>query len=239
MKVLLKTFWNQDRNIMLLPAHTLLYRYDLMKPPTQWSTNFHEYHDKDFGFKNTSGSFFFYDNEGDSICTCKNEQLFEGSGYFTQCKTIRELNLLDIRTECMIRIFDILYENDIDVLTSDFNTYSQGDARPLSAIKEDFEEYLYLVDKQEKTIQDSCTQLNLVNTITNYIEHRRGNESFRYLGQLLTDFDNGPIFKRMLMQKGFDGYVFYENDFNTPCVTTYCIFENTSLSSPNCELIIF
>lgn len=224
---------------MILPAHSLLYRYDIMKPPTQWSADFHEYHYDGFGFKNISGFFFFYDNKEDSIRTCLNDLSFKGAGYFTQCETVREIDLLDIRTECMIRILDILNENDIDVLVPEFNTYSQGDARPLSVIKEDFEKYLYLVNKQEKTTQESCTQLNLVNTITHYIEPLRGNESFRYLGQLLTDLDNGPIFKRMLMHKGFDGYVFYEHDIDKPCVTTYCIFEKTSLSSPNCELITF
>ena len=224
---------------MILTTHTPLYRYDLKEPPTQWSVDFHEYNYGDRGYKNIIGALFFYDNIDDCIRTCQNEHLFEGVGYFTQCQTIRELNLLDILTECMIRILDILYENDIDVLIPEISTYSYGDVRPLSVIKHDFEEYVYLVNKQEKTIQESCTQLGLVNKISSYIEPQYGNNSFRYLGQLLTDFENGPIFKEKLKIKGFDGYVFYENDSGTPCVTTYCIFENTSLSSPNCEKITF
>lgn len=224
---------------MILTAHTPLYRYDLKEPPTLWSVDFHNYQYDGLGYKNLSGSFFFYDNKDDCIRTCQNEHLFNGTGYFTQCQTVKELYLLDIRTECMIRILDILYENDIDVLVPEFNTYSKGDARPLSVIKQDFEQYLYFANKNDKTIQECCTQLNLINSITKYIEPHKGNDSFRYLGQLLTDFDNGPHFKRILMERGFDGYVFYENDPNTPCVTTYCIFDNTSLSSPNCELITF
>jgi len=224
---------------MILTTHTPLYRYDLQKPPTQWSVDFHEYNYGDRGYKNIIGAFFFYDNMDDCIRTCKNEHLFECFGYFTRCQTIRDLNLLDIRTECMIRILDILYENDIDVLIPEISTYSHGDVRPLSAIKHDFEKYVYLVNKQEKTDRECCTQLGLVNKISSYIEPRYGNDSFRYLGQLLTDFENGQIFKEKLIQKGYDGYVFYENNLGTPCVTTYCIFESNSLSSPNCEKITF
>ena len=191
---------------MILTPGTCLYRYDLNEPPTEWSADFHEYFYPDMGFKNIIGALFFYNNIDDCKQTCQNERLFEGECNLTNCQVIRKCNLLDIRAQSMIRILYILHENDIDVLIPTINTFSTGDKRPLSEIKQDFEEYLSLVDKQERTFNDDCKILNLVYKITRYIEPRNGNDSFRYLGQLLTDFDNGPTFKEKLMQKGYAGY---------------------------------
>ncbi len=224
---------------MILPAHSSLYRYDLKKPPSQWSVDFHEYHYVGYGFKNISGSFFFYDNIEDCHRTSKNEKDFNGYYYLTLCHNVREINLLDIRAKKMMGILTILYENNINVLVPEFNTYSLYEVRPLSTISYDFEIFLHLLNNKEKNSIEDCKQLNLANKIADFIEPQKGNNNFRYLGQLLTDFDNGPVFKRMLIQKGFDGYMFYEHDIDTPCVTSYCIFESSLLSSPICKIIRF
>lgn len=58
-----------------------------------------------------------------------------------------------------------------------------------------------------------------------------GNSS--YLGQCLTDFENGFIFRQILKEKGFDGYVFVE-EVSDP---TVCIFDSSFLSEPTTQAI--
>lgn len=89
------------------------------------------------------------------------------------------------------------------------------------------------------TDQECVELLQLANIITKFIEPKRGNDSYRYLGQLLTDFENGPIFKKLVIQREYNGYLFYEHDRNCPMVTTYCFFDSASLSKPLCEQILF
>lgn len=222
---------------MILPAHTPLYRYDLKEPPKEWSTSFHEYKYEGWGNKNIIGAFFFYDNIENCQSTCANEANYQGTYYLTKCETAREANLLCLCFEKMIRLLDVLYHEGIDVFNSEMCTFSTGDARPLSNKSEEFERYIKLVDKEQKSDKDCMKLLSLVNDITQYIEPSRGNANFRYMGQLLTDFMNGPIFKRYLSENGYEGYVFFEHDEGTPCVKTYCFFDQTLLSTPSCEKI--
>lgn len=220
---------------MILPAHTPLYRYDIQKPPSQWSVDFHEYYYDCKGYKNMLGAFFFYDNKENPIQTCRNDEKFEGICFLTQCETVKEINLLDLRAERIMGMLEILFENGINILVPELNTFSQCNALPLSGIALDFEDYLSLKAINVKTNKDIINLSGLVQRITRYIEPRKSNLSFRFFGQLLTDFENGPIFKQMLLKNGFDGYVFYEHDEGEPCVTTYCIFDNMCLSSPECQ----
>lgn len=49
-----------------------------------------------------------------------------------------------------------------------------------------------------------------------------------YLGQSLTDYENGILFKSILEEKNYEGYVFFEN----PESNTYCIFNSDKISDP-------
>ena len=54
-----------------------------------------------------------------------------------------------------------------------------------------------------------------------------------FLGQHLSDFNNGIIFNKLLTEKGYDGYVFVE-EVNDP---TVCIFDSSFLSQPTTQVI--
>lgn len=221
---------------MTLTAHTPLFRYDLKEPPKEWSNSFYEYQYECFGNKNKLGAYFFYENIENCDSTCKNDPNFHGEYYLTKCETVRDASLLSLCFDKMIRMLDVLYNKDIDVFSSDIRIFSKDKVRPLLDKAEEFYEYIELVDKENKTNTECIRVLNLVNSITEYIEPHYGNQSFGYLGQLLTDFENGPIFKDLLEQKGYEGYIFYENAHGAPNVKTYCIFDQSLLSSPSCEI---
>ena len=54
------------------------------------------------------------------------------------------------------------------------------------------------------------------------------------LGQLLTDFANGYVFKDILLNKGFEGYIFDEEQ-SSP---TICILYSSKLSEPQHTVIM-
>lgn len=53
------------------------------------------------------------------------------------------------------------------------------------------------------------------------------------MGQSLTDFDNGEVFKEMLENNEFEGYVFME-DFISD---TYCLLSSDKITAPEHEII--
>lgn len=55
-----------------------------------------------------------------------------------------------------------------------------------------------------------------------------------YVGQLLTDFNNGPKFKAVLHARNIDGYIFEEEARTHK--PTFCIFDYGRLSAPHLEL---
>ena len=54
-----------------------------------------------------------------------------------------------------------------------------------------------------------------------------------FLGQSLTDFGNGQVFKKLLLDKCLDGYVFME-EFSS---NTYCVFSSDYISVPEHRLV--
>ena len=79
--------------------------------------------------------------------------------------------------------------------------------------------------KSSKLIECKCEILNLYNCIDE-------NNQLAYACQGLTDFSNGIIFKDILEEKGFDGYIFQETD-----AKTFCLFNSHKLSLPKVSLI--
>ena len=53
----------------MLPANTHLYRYDLVEPPVEWSTEYKsiEYQYLVHGCKNRIGAFFFFDSKYQAV----------------------------------------------------------------------------------------------------------------------------------------------------------------------------
>ena len=218
---------------MLIPTNFELYRYDTKEPPLQWSNDFHEYDYPMIGYKNIIGAFFFYDNKETAIQTGSNEpKNTSNTVLLTHCKTIKETKLLDLRFASMIGMLAKVREAAINIFDLGMCTYFRGHAVSLSAVAEDYAEYNALASIDQKTNKELERQTNLIYQIVRFIEPRNQDASFRGLGQLLTDFSNGPIFNRELQRKGYDGYVFYEHDINDPIVTTYCFLESKYLSKP-------
>ena len=119
---------------VILPAGTALYRYCLgTEVPTAWSTDYHspEYFSPKYGDKNQIGAFFFYPHEQTArnvLSVAVQQQEGQGHPYpnniITNCHTTADINLLDI-TNCQrpVNILNILHDEGIDVLTTDFNKY--------------------------------------------------------------------------------------------------------------------
>lgn len=120
---------------MILPKGTSLYRYDTKQPPKDWSVDFHEYEYPEMGIKNKIGSFFFFDNKEDSCRTCKNDKGYKRVCYLTTCETTCDVNLLDIRSESVMGIINILQDDSINIVDEKFKTYSCEEPQSMSNIK--------------------------------------------------------------------------------------------------------
>lgn len=219
---------------MMLPARTQLYRYDLTEPPKDWSNDFHEYI---YGgiFKNQIGAYFFFDKEDNCASTCKNETKFNGEYYLTKCETQKDVNLLDLCYDEVRIMLEVLYHKGIDICLSSLFTYATGERSPLYNISNEYQRYMELVDMKDKNPKEISETFQLRDKITQYI--CKGNFNFKYFGQLLTDFENGSIFKDLLVRKGYEGYIFFEDKYRDCEVKTYCFFDNSVLTSPCCKKI--
>ena len=47
-----------------------------------------------------------------------------------------------------------------------------------------------------------------------------------YTGQLMTDFENGIVFKKLLQEKGYEGYQFMEEKTSP----TICLFDSSKIT---------
>lgn len=216
---------------MILSQGTNLYRYNLGTDiPDEWSVEYHspEYFSKQHGHKNQIGAFFFYVNEITASnvlsaaikrATCRG-QIYRNN-IITKCKTTADLEILDITgCERPIQILNKLYDEGIDVLTSEFLCHLNN-AMPFSDIRNS---YKYIEDNKKSDDISILTEINNFATkIDNFFDRRVG-----YTGQLLTDFGNGIHFKRILEEKGFDGYQFNE-ERSSP---TICLFDSSKLTPP-------
>ena len=221
---------------MILPAGTALYRYCLgTEVPAVWSTDYHspEYFWPKYGNKNQIGAFFFYPNEQTArnvLSVAVEHQESLGHPYpnniLTACHTTEDINLLDI-TNCQrpINILNILYDEGIDVLTTDFNKYHE-DMVPFNQIRG---YHIFIMDNEgtnDRIVQSDMKEYGV--KIDQFFQWR-----VQYTGQLLTDFGNGVTFKRQLQERGYEGYQFMEEK-NCP---TICIFESEKLSVPVHQIV--
>ncbi len=51
---------------------------------------------------------------------------------------------------------------------------------------------------------------------------------------MVTDFENGMVFKRLLIEKGYEGYQFMEEK-SSP---TICLFDSSKISKPTHQKVI-
>ena len=97
------------------------------------------------------------------------------------------------------------------------------DNEPLSHIKDDV---AYIAENY--SFPKSLKQLECESRVANFYNTIDEKDQLCFACQQLTDFENGFIFKKILQDKGFDGYMFHEAES-----TTFCIFQSNKLSEPN------
>ena len=220
-----------------------LFRYDVKEPPVgSWSANFkspvYVIEDDYFGLstmrpKNEIGAYFFFDKERDAIDVGKNTLAQKESSlridnpssslWITQTTTEEDIKLLDL-TFCndIVDLYVSLYKLDIDIFRDDFYKITAMDSEPLSHIKESV---AYIAEhssnpKSIKQLECECSIINIYDNID--VEHQ-----LPFACQQLTDFGNGVIFKNILEEKGYEGYMFHESD-----ATTICLFQSQKLEAP-------
>lgn len=211
---------------MIISEGFSLYRYDLTEPPTMWDNSYHslEYYTKPNGektSKNQAGLLFFYDSESTTIKTAELAMKRHNKTEFwlTTASVIKHLRLLDLRGGATLVILNNLYVNGIDVFRSSLTTTGLKDSDQLRTLES---LYYYLMQ-------------NVMGGEDYNDKWLRLHEPFIYpgspyslLGQRLTDYDNGKVFKSLLLANNYDGYIFDES-FGA---STLCISDSTKLSAP-------
>lgn len=217
---------------MVLPSVTKLYRYNWgVHLPSTWSVGFHspEYHSDEFGEKNQIGAFFFYPDEITAHNVLKvalNKAKERGEPYkqntITSCSTTGDIHLLDL-TCCNrpVQMLNILHDEGIDVLTSEFVRHLNGETAPFSIIRD---YHKFIVNNEHRNKLFICEMMNYADMIDDFFLWRVG-----YTGQLMTDFGNGVPFKRELVSKGYEGYQFMEEK----SIPTICLFCSEKLTALN------
>lgn len=229
---------NKEELSKILHIDTEFYRYDLSDSlPNDWTTDYHSIeYSYDRGFKNICGSFFFYDNEQTALDVLKNAAKKRNvhAATITSCHILKEITLLDLsKNVSPSQLLCCLYKNGIDVFKKDFYRYDEDPSkdRKIDEMKESIEA---IVTRDNKAREDMSFIIKTATKINDFFYSKKCSPcECRYLGQLFTDFDNGLKFKKMLLDKGYDGYCCME----TLNGVTYCIFDHNVLSSPIHRLI--
>lgn len=208
-----------------------LYRYNLIEPPSSWTEEFkNPQYVSSRGAKNSIGAYFFY-SKCETAVNVGKKAIQETGGnnkilFITSAQLQHDANILDlslpIETFEPEYILDLLYDNGIDVLTDKF--LHLNPSHKLSEIRED---YFKIREAKQSGKQLPWNHDSRMNVNGFFM----GNSS--HLGQCLTDFENGFMFKQLLEEKGYDGYVFVE-EVNDP---TVCIFDSSFLSRPTTQVI--
>lgn len=209
-------------NLSYIEQGNFLYRYDIIEPPDELTTTFvnPEYSEGRMGErKNQAGLFFFFSDEEVARNTAKVSIDKNGKdGYWlTEVKVNRNLLLLNLASfvRQSVDIIDLLLNEGIPVFDCGFVIHEGKNRMPLNGIKQTYEDYLVALDgmRQATDDEESCRYMNLVFSLKAAINDYIGAPllPFTYLGQVLTDFENGHIFKSLLAAKNYDGYVFDES----------------------------
>ncbi len=227
----------------IINAGLSLYRYDVTEPPKGgWVQDYKSpiYCWEDAGQKNEIGAFYFFDTEHEAIEVGKNvlyqkEDVIryhnpELSIWITKAITQDSLYMLDL-SQCknVVELYVTLWHEQINVFRDDFYkfVYPYG-SKPLSLIKE-YIRYIACHDNEAKTDKRQECEYNIYDFYNTIDESKQ----LAYACQGLTDFSNGKIFKKLLEEKEFDGYIFQETEANT-----FCIFNSEKLSFPDVTLIL-
>lgn len=234
---------NQLNDYTLQPG-AQLYRYDLKFPPTKWRTDFWnpEYVYNDRGVKNQIGAFFFFNSfkqaKETALLSWKKNRNKNGNGiWITNCTTSESIKLLDLRDSIIcIELLAALDKAGFAIFSDELKSWNGNSFATLAKYIQPVEDIVLLdVDwtndeEAMKIVQNSIMgmqqELNIENT---HIGH---------LMQLLTDFSNGIYFRKLLQEKGYEGYIFNETKCPIPPTgsDTICVFNSTKFQPPRIEV---
>ena len=219
----------KDNNRVILEPGDTLYRYDIVDTlAKEWDSNYHnpEYSESIYGVKNDIGAVFLFDNKKvakQTLSAAINRQREKGNvmrrATITTVCVIDDIKLLDLSTDIVScsNLISRLYDLGMDVTDMDLiNYYRSVSFRTIHC------------DVINLYSADWLKRMKSASNIGKFF-----NCYCPLLGQTLTDFQNGRIFKNELEKRQFEGYVFWEN----PSSDTYCIFSSSKLTKPIHEII--
>lgn len=205
---------------------TYLYRYDLMETPSEWDTSYHsiEYVVNENGHiihKNQSGLLFLFDSETVAIKIAEKALNRHGKTEFWLTRTfVKEpLRLLDLTGGSTLVMLANLFNHEIDVFNNGLTITGRHNSPKMETIEPIF---LYLMQNMVGGDEYNEKWLKLHEPFIN-----PGNQ-YSLLGQRLSDFNNGEVFKTLLIANKYDGYVFDESYGGS----TICIVDSSKLSNP-------
>lgn len=220
----------------MLPANTHLYRYDLVEPPVEWSTEYKsiEYQYFVHGCKNRIGAFFFFDSKYQAVKTAeiavKKHPGCKGI-WITECVTFDNIQLLELRYEkstgCMMSIL----EEGIDIFNERYHKFGKNECNDFSHMRQSVLQLKEMIADTEWWRKGENHKL--LDDVLKTIENTTGvqPEATGWFCQQLTDFHNGEVFKTDLQTKKFEGYIFNEAN-GTKGSNTICVFSSEKISRP-------
>lgn len=224
------------KNNYILQHGTKLYRYDIIQPPSIWDISFRNPEYYNLGFeglkKNAANFYYFFSNRETAINTGKKaiQKLNINHFWITETTIKTDMNLLNL-TSCIDTVLMVLklLDSNINILTNDYKLYNSGKTIPFSDFKEAI---IYNMGVNRPFPPD----IELIKSNTDLITSFFNAPGYPYslLGQYLTDFSNGIIFKDDLKKEGYNGYIFDESIGGH----TICLIDSNNIESPSSEKIL-
>ena len=233
---------NKLTDYILEPGNQL-YRYDIVQPPKEWSTVFKnpEYVYPDTGIKNQIGAFFFFNSIFFAIetgrCALEKERKkgypYQGL-WITKCEINTSIKLLDLRDSIIcIELLAALDKAGFAIFVDKLKSWQGISFSKLKPIIQPVED-LVLNDINPVNNEEVRNAIKEMHDVLKIEMTNIG-----HLLQMFTDYSNGYYFRRLLQEKGYEGYIFNETNCPIPIVgsDTICIFKSTKFLPPCVEAI--
>ena len=234
---------NKLTDYILEPGNQL-YRYDIVQPPKEWSTVFKnpEYVYPDTGIKNQIDAFFFFNSIFFAIetgrCALEKERKkgypYQGL-WITKCTIEESVKLFDLRDFVLcVELLSVLDRTGYGIFSDKFKTWKGIPLSKILPILRPIEDILLNPNDAyaNVTVREAVLEIQKILEIQN--------DHIGHLLQLFTDYSNGVYFRKLLQDKGYEGYIFNEtNSFcPIPGSDTICVFESIKFQPPHIEFTL-